>query len=37
MNLDNRLGIVVLVLVAIVGAVMMADSFIPGGIMSLIK
>lgn len=37
MNLDNRLGIVVLVLVAIVGVVMMADSFIPGGIMSLIK
>ena len=35
MDLDNRLAIVILVLVGIVGILMMANSMIPGGLMGL--
>lgn len=35
MDLDNRLGIIIIILVAIVGAFFLADNIIPGGILSL--
>lgn len=36
MDLDNRLGVVILVIVAIVGVITLVNSMIPGGIMGLI-